>query len=623
MTSTPESTPEPSRTSAREVALRLAGHGIRASDAYGRPDLAARLRELCDRTADPTVRVIVAGEFKHGKSSLVNALAGRDLCPVDDDVATAVATAVAYANGESATAIVLDGDGSLRRERIEIGSLAAWVTESGAEVDAHDVQLVEVRAPADALRDGLVLVDLPGVGGLGSAQGALTRAALPSARAVLFVTDSAQELTATELELLQAIAGEAVLVALVESKIDLQPAWRRVAGADATTVAGSIAGPFPVSSELARLARERDDPGLAAESGLPPLVNWLCDDVVAGAARRGAALLAEAVESVAEQLSQPFEAELALLEHPDRAGELAASIERSESELGRVRSAAARWRTVFTDAFADVTNDLDHDLRARLRELLREAEQALDQLDPAKSWESYEPEVRRDLARVIGDHYTMLDARVSEVAHAVASVLVEDSEALEAWVSDAARPKAAGEIPAARPGESVKKPDATRPGLAGQGLTLLRSSYGGALMAGFVASAIGFPVAAPAVLAVGVALGARGLRQESQRLLSQRRAQAKTAVRTHVDEVSFTVLKDSRDRVRYAQRHLRDFFGSRADELARSAAETLQAARDAAHRDASERETRVRDIRAELERLSRLAQAAAEARAALAGGPVS
>lgn len=616
-------TAQSSRAPALDIALRLAEHGVKASDAYGRPDLAARLRELRERASDPTVRVIVAGEFKHGKSSLVNALVGRDLCPADDDVATAVATAVAYADEQSATAIVLDGDGALQRERIDVGSLPAWVTENGEEVEAHDVQLVEARVPAALLRDGLVLVDLPGVGGLGSAQGAITRAALPSARAVLFVTDSAQELTATELELLQAIAGHAVPVVLVESKVDIQPAWRRVADADATTAAGLVAGLFPVSSELARHARERDDPVLAAESGLAALAAWLHDDVVAGAARRGAAVVAEAVESVAEQLGRPFEAELAALEHPDRAGALAASIERAEGELDRVRNAATRWRTVFADAFADLSNDLDHNLRARLRELISEAEEALDQLDPARSWESYEPGIRRDLARAIGDHYATLDARVAEVAQAVAAVFVEDSEALEAWVREATLPGDGGELQAAHGGELVKRPDASRPGLAGQALTLLRSSYGGALMAGFVASAIGFPVAAPAVLAVGVALGTRGLRQESQRLLSQRRAQAKAAVRAYVDDASFTVLKDSRDRTRHAQRHLRDFFGRRADELARSAAETLQAARDAAHRDESERETRTLDLRAELERLSRLARTAAEARAALAGAAAS
>lgn len=610
------------QTSMRDVAVRLVDQGIRAADAYGRADLAARLTELRDRVADPAVRVLVVGDFKQGKSSLVNALVQRDVCPVDDDVATAVATAVEYAREDRATAIVRGGAGDMpfRRERIDVGALPAWVTEDGEEVGRHDVQLVSVGIPSEALRDGLVLVDLPGVGGLGSIHGAVTLAALASAQAVLFVTDGAQELTATELDFLQTVAEQCGVVAVVESKIDIHPAWRRVVDADATTVASFSAGPFPVSSALASKARESDDRTLAAEAGTDAVSAWLHGDVVAGAARRDATVVAEVVGSIADQLKQPFEAELAALEHPDRADSLAEALERAQDELTRVRGAAARWQTMFADAFADLTNDLDHHLRTRVRALVRDAEGTLDQVDPAKSWESYEPHVRRELARVVGDHYLMLDDRVAGVAHAVAAVFVEDTDAVEAWVREAIPAQAEREIPTGSTQQAATTLDTKRPGLGAQALTLLRSSYGGAAMTGFVATAVGFPVAAPAVLAVGIVLGTKGVRQESQRLLLQRRAQAKAAIRGYVDEVSLVVVKDSRDRVRYAQRQLRDFFGGRADELARSAAETLQAVRETAQRDASHRRGRELDIRAELDRLAWLAGAAADARAELLGG---
>ncbi len=619
------SPPEPpSRASVRDVAVRLAEHGIKAADAYGRPDLTARLAELRDRAADPTIRVLVVGEFKQGKSSLVNALVGREVCPVDDDVATAVATAVTYAKDPTATAIVRgaegDGDATLRGESIDVAALPAWVTEDGEQVAANDVQLVQVGVPAVALRDGLVLVDLPGVGGLGSVHGAVTLAALTSAQAVLFVTDAAQELTATELEFLQRITSQRSVVALVESKIDIHPAWRRVVEADATTVGELTAGPYAVSSELARKARESDDPALAAESGMEAVSAWLHGHVVAGAARRDGVLVADVVESVARQLEQPFAAEVAGLENPEAAAALGAQLERSQEEMNRVRGAAARWQTAFADAFADLANDLDHDLRTRIRGIVRDAEEALDRLDPAKTWESYEPQVRRELARVVGDHYVTLETRVADVAHAVAAVFVEDADALDAWVREATRADAAAEVPTARADETVKMVDAKRPGLAGQAMTLLRSSYSGAAMTGFIATAIGFPVAAPAVLAVGVLLGAKGLRQEKERQLLQRRAQAKAAVRGYVDEVSFVVAKDSRDRIRYAQRQIRDFFVARAAELARTATETLQAAQEAAQRDASEREARRLDVKAEIDRLAWLQRTAAETRAALLGG---
>ncbi len=81
-------------------------------------------------------------------------------------------------------------------------------------------------------------------------------------------------------------------------------------------------------------------------------------------------------------------------------------------------------------------------------------------------------------------------------------------------------------------------------------MTLLRSSYSSALLVGFVGSVAGFAVAAPALLAVGVAMGSRGLRREDTRLLDARRAEARAAIRRHVEELSFALSKETKDRVR-------------------------------------------------------------------------
>ena len=49
--------------------------------------------------------MLVVGEFKQGKSQLINALVNAPVCPVDDDVATAVPTEVSY--GPAPAAYVL------------------------------------------------------------------------------------------------------------------------------------------------------------------------------------------------------------------------------------------------------------------------------------------------------------------------------------------------------------------------------------------------------------------------------------------------------------------------------------------------------------------------------------
>ena len=77
-------------------ASTLVDLGIRACEVYGRPDLAARLAATGRALGETTTHVVVIGDFKRGKSSLVNALVGSTVCPVDDNAATAVPTYVRH-----------------------------------------------------------------------------------------------------------------------------------------------------------------------------------------------------------------------------------------------------------------------------------------------------------------------------------------------------------------------------------------------------------------------------------------------------------------------------------------------------------------------------------------------
>ena len=86
--------------------------------------------------------------------------------------------------------------------------------------------------PRHLLQAGLEVVDTPGVGGLNSVHGAATMAALPTADAVLLVSDASQEYTAPELEFLRQAVRLCPNVACVLTKTDLYPQWRRIAELD-------------------------------------------------------------------------------------------------------------------------------------------------------------------------------------------------------------------------------------------------------------------------------------------------------------------------------------------------------------------------------------------------------
>ena len=84
------STEEVAQAGMARAVVGLAG----VADTMGRGDLAGRLRIAAARATRPATIVCVVGEFKQGKSSLVNALVGAGVCPVDDDLATSAMTLI-------------------------------------------------------------------------------------------------------------------------------------------------------------------------------------------------------------------------------------------------------------------------------------------------------------------------------------------------------------------------------------------------------------------------------------------------------------------------------------------------------------------------------------------------
>ena len=79
-------------------------------------------------------------------------------------------------------------------------------------------------------------------------------------------------------------------------------------------------------------------------------------------------------------------------------------------------------------------------------------------------------------------------------------------------------------------------------------------------------------------------------------------------LRKQVDDASFHVSKELRDRLREVQRLLRDHFTDVATELHRSLSESIQAAEKAANTEASARKQRIHRIKAELAQIDTLRQ---------------
>lgn len=590
------------------AALQL---GMSACTAYGRPDLATRLSDTGDQLVSPDVQIVAVGEFKQGKSSLVNALVNVSICPVDDDIATAVHTMVGYGEEVRAYALVKpagDPDGEGRRIEITPSEIRSYATEGGDLDPALSVKAVEIELPRRLLQDGVILIDTPGVGGLGSAHAAAGMGALSIADAALFISDASQEFTRTEMEFLAQAVELCPSVACVLTKIDLYPRWREVLELNRAHLArrGVDVPYFGVSSTLRVEALKRKDKELNTHSGFPVLVQHVSDLVEASANRIRQRARHDLV-SVCDQLAAQLEAQRQALSDPQASAELVTGLERAKAEAESLRSQAARWSTTLTDGIADLTSDVEFDLRGRIRTLQAEADASIENFDPIDTWDEFEPWLANAISELVVANYRLLTERSAALSLDVAGHFDIGRSELVARLDIRS---AAGLLERVTVDTDL---DLEPMGFGSKGLTALRGSYSGFLMVSLLGGLLGVAaLALPVGLGAGAVLGRKSLKDEKERALARRRTDARNAVRRYCDEVAFQVGKDSRDTLRRVQRQLRDHYSDRADELNRSTAEALRSATEAANVAEADRSKRLRDVKAELERIDGL-RARAEA----------
>jgi hypothetical protein len=611
-------------------AVALVDLALKATTAYGRPDLGNRLRLTRTKLADPAVRVLIVGEFKQGKSQLLNALVNAPVCPVDDDIATSLPTVVKHAETAS-VALIRESESDsgeplpVQRTEIPIDELAQYVSEAGNPNNRRQLTYAEVGIPRRLLEGGLVLVDTPGVGGLGSTHGAATMAALPRADAVLLVSDAAQEYTGPELEFLEAARRLCPNMACVITKTDLYPQWRRIVELDRghLSAAGMTPKLFPVSSTLRlhALRTEETDSAeaLMQESGYVELIGFLQRDVVGHSDdldRRSTSL---DVIAVSEQLAASMQSELRASEDPERAAALIEQLKEARGKADELRNRSARWQQTLNDGAADLTSDIEYDLRDRLRSVSREAEHLIDASDPKDTWDQMVGWVEQQVSQAASQNFVWAIQRAQWLAEQVAEHFGSSADLLP-QLEYGQEDFSSGHV------NPLEKPELEVSGIGGKLFTGIRGGYSGFMMgsvglglAGLAGAAALMPFAAGA----GLLFGGKTLHDELKRNKQRRQSDAKIAVRKHVDDVIFQVGKEVRDMLRTVQRTLRDHFATLAEEMHTSLTEAVASAQKSVQTDEAQRGQRIRDLRAELERINNMIDRARALGEAAAGSALA
>jgi ethanolamine utilization protein EutP (predicted NTPase) len=571
----------------------------------GRADLARRIEQTQARLVDPDIRVIVVGEFKQGKSKLINALVNAPACPVDDDVATSVPTSVGYADEPSAWVLErhedpVTGAAAVERREVPLERLSEFVSERGNPRNERRIVSAEVLLPREILKGGLKLVDSPGVGGMETSNALATLSALSTAHAVLLVSDASQEYTEPEVQFLKHAMRVSPNVAAVLAKTDLYPSWREIEQIDRGHLhdAGDVPI-FSVSSDLRLLAAELQDRELNDESGFPALVAHLRREVLGRAEVIHERSAVHDLVSVVEQLTMSLRSELNAILHPEDTPRMIAQLEAAKARADEFRGRSSRWQVTLTDGVADLIADMEHDLRDRLRKVQREAEEAIDEGDPGPIWDQITEWLDQRVTSAVSETFVWTDERSRWLSEEVAELFSAGESALPAIdVGDTQ-----GLLD---PVEGISELDSGRLG-AGERIYIgVRGSYGGVLMVGLATGLIGLSLINPLSLLAGVLVGRRAYREDMSSRLTRRKHEAKGHVRRYIDEVTFQVGKQLKDRLRLVQRAARDHFGEMAEELHRSLSDALVTAKQTATTYTSKRDQRVAQLRTQIHQLETL-----------------
>lgn len=199
------------------VAARLRSLALAA----GADELAADAAALEERIREQRFYVACVGQFKRGKSTLLNALVKRPLLPTGVVPVTSVPTIVRY--GPLGARVRTKGGWTT----VELESVDEYVTEQRNPGNAKGVLAVEVLVPTPILDGGLCLVDTPGLGSVIQANTAATREFVPHIDAALVVLGADPPISGEELGVVQMIAADADTFLFVLNKADRATAAER------------------------------------------------------------------------------------------------------------------------------------------------------------------------------------------------------------------------------------------------------------------------------------------------------------------------------------------------------------------------------------------------------------
>ncbi|WP_432650266.1 dynamin family protein [Huintestinicola sp.] len=161
---------------------------------------ARSIGDIIEKSAGDHFEVAIVGEFKRGKSTLINALLGQEVLPADVLPATATLNRVTYSKDPYVVVEYKDGTS----EKVDINHLADYVTKLSYESEkkAETVKEATVYYDTDFCKNHVDIIDTPGLND-DEQMTNVTMSILPEIDAAVFVISANSPFSQFEKEFLE------------------------------------------------------------------------------------------------------------------------------------------------------------------------------------------------------------------------------------------------------------------------------------------------------------------------------------------------------------------------------------------------------------------------------------
>lgn len=154
------------------------------------------------------------GQFSAGKSKLINNILQKDILPVHITETTAVITLIRYGESEYAEVTYKDG---IEKQISVAESQQLW--QSGAGEEITKIEAITIYLPNPLLKDGLIIVDTPGINTIINAHIQLTTELLNRSEKVVYVMG--KSLTESDLKFIKKIQTCGLSTLFVRTHMDV------------------------------------------------------------------------------------------------------------------------------------------------------------------------------------------------------------------------------------------------------------------------------------------------------------------------------------------------------------------------------------------------------------------